>query len=323
MNYLILKFENAALVTPAKPKDFKHFVRHLGFIDCELPDMEAPIGVDQLSNALHVMCGLAPCATKRSTVFQSNSEIYNMAKNAFIRYDNVISQEDFQDTKIQDNSTAKIKDCKGNDGIYNWSYLRRAAYSSPNTLEELLRLFNYVCKVDDVTKEMTFHQVVELMKENMDNDIVIDFLLHRAKLFMNNIALKAIEKTYNIKVEHLEKGEKPRLNVPNPTWYLLFNVPFTGGNIGGNGSYNPNAALQVRSVKYRKTKFSGEIIIPIEDDKILEQIKENGVCPTILDGGIITIGGLKKSIPEVIIRNNYDKIFNEKVSEDVEKEQVM
>lgn len=323
MNYLILKFENAALVTPSKPKDFKHFVRHLGLIECDMSDMETPIGVDQLSNTLHVMCGLAPCSSKRSTVFQRNSELYDIAKNAFIRYDNVISQEGFQDAKIQDNSTAKISYCKGHEGIYNWSYLRRAAYSSPNTLEELLRLLNYVCKVEDVTKEMTFHQVVELMKENMDNDVVIDFLLHRAKLFMDNRALNIIEKFYNIKVEHLDKGDKPRLNVPNPIWYLLFNVPCTGNNIVGSGSYNPNAALQVRSVKYRKTKFSGEIIIPIEDVKIFEQIKENGVCPTILDGGMITIVGIKKSIPEVVLRNNYAKIFTEKVSEDVEKEQVM
>lgn len=323
MNYLILKFENAALVTPSKPKDFKHFVRHLGLIECDMPDMETPIGVDQLSNALHVMCGLAPCASKRSTVFKCNETIYNIAKGAYIRYDSLLNQEGFQDTKIQDNSTAKIKDCKGNDGIFNWSYLRRAAYSSPNTLEELLRLLNYVCKVEDVTKEMTFHQVVELMKENMDNNIVIDFLLHRAKLFMNNIALKAIEKTYNIKVEHLEKGNKPRLNVPNPMWYLLFNVPFTGSNIVGSGTYNPNAALQVRSIKYRKTKFSGEIIVPLEDEKIVEQIQENGVCPTILDGGMVTIEGIKKSIPEVILRNNFDKIFSEKVSEKAENKQVM
>lgn len=319
MNYLILKFENAALVTPSDPKNFKHFVRHLGFIECDMPDMETPIGVDQLSNALHVMCGLAPCASKRSTVFKRNETIYNIAKGAYIHYDSLLNQELFQDAKIQDNSNVKnIKDVKGNPGIYNWSYFKRAAYSSPKTLEELLHLLNYICKVEDVTKEMTFQQVVDVMKENMNNDIVIDFLLHRAKLFMNNGALKKIEEVYKIKVEHLDKGDKPRLNIPNPFWYLLFNVPFTGSNITASGAYNPNAILQTRGIDYMKTKFSGKIAVPLEDDKILEQIKENGICPTILDGGMVTIEKIEKSIPKAQLRNDYEKIFIGEVSEDAE-----
>ena len=328
MNYLKLNFENAALVTPAKPsksKDFKHFVRHLGLIECDIPDMETPIGVDQLSNALHVMCGLAPCASKRSTVFKRNETIYNIAKGAYIQYDDSsLNQETFQNAKIQDNSNVKnIKDVKGNHGVYNWSYFKRAAYSSPKTLEELLHLLNYICKVEDVTKEMTFQQVVDVMKENMDNDIVIDFLLHRAKLFMDNRALNNIEKFYNIKVEHLDKGDKPRLNIPNPFWYLLFNVPFTGSNITASGAYNPNAILQIRGIDYMKTKFSGKIVVPLEDDKIVEQIKENGMCPTILDGGMVTIEKIEKSIPKAKLRNDYEKIFREEVSEDAENEQVM
>lgn len=319
MNYLILKFENAALVTPSDPKNFKHFVRHLGFIECDMPDMETPIGVDQLSNALHVMCGLAPCASKRSTVFKRNETIYNIAKGAYIQYDSRLNQELFQDAKIQNDSNVKnIKDVKGNPGVYNWTYFKRAAYSSPKTLEELFRLLNYICKVEDVTKEMTFQQVVDVMKENMDNDIVIDFLLHRAKLFMNNGALKKIEEVYNIKLEHLDKGDKPRLNIPNPFWYLLFNVPFTGSNITASGAYNPNAILQIRGINYMKTKFSGKIAVPLEDDKILEQIKENGICPTILDGGMVTIEKIEKSIPKAQLRNDYEKIFIGEVSEDAE-----
>lgn len=325
MSYLILKFENAALVTPAKPSKFRHFVQHLGFIDGDMPDMNTPIGVDQLSNALHVMCGLAPCASKRSTVFKRNETIYNIAKGAYIQYDDSsLNQERFQNAKIQDDSNVKnIKDVKGNPGVYNWSYFKRAAYSSPKTLEELLHLLNYICKVEDVTKEMTFQQVVDVMKENMDNDIVIDFLLHRAKLFMDNRVLNNIEKFYNIKVEHLDKGDKPRLKIPNPFWYLLFNVPFTGSNITASGAYNPNAILQTRGIDYMKTKFSGEIIIPIEDDKIIEQIQSNGGCPTILEGGMVTIKGMSKYISETTLNDKYAKIFTEKVSEDVEKEQVM
>lgn len=327
MNYLTLKFENAALVTPANPSksnDFKHFVRHLGLIECDIPDMETPIGVDQLSNALHVMCGLAPCASKRSTVFKRNETIYNIAKGAYIQYDSKLNQELFQNAKIQNNSDVKnIKDVKGNPGVYNWSYFKRAAYSSPKTLEELLRLLNNICKVEDVTKEMTFQQVVDVMKENMYNDIVIDFLLHRAKLFMNNGALNKIEKAYKIKLEHLDKGDKPRLNIPNPFWYILFNVPSTGSNTVACGAYNPNAILQTRGIDYMKTKFSGKIVVPLEDDKILEQIKENGICPTILDGGMITIEKIEKSILKAELRNNYEKIFREEVSEDTENEQVM
>lgn len=323
MNYLILKFENAALVTPAKPSKFQHFVQHLGLIDGDMPDMNTPIGVDQLSNALHVMCGLAPCATKRSTVFQRNENIYNIAKGAYVRYDKIINQETFQNAKIQDNSTAKICDIKGNSGVYNWSYLKRAAYSSPKTFEELIRLLNHICNVEDVTKEMTVHQVADIIKEKWNNEILRDFITHRAKLFMNTLALNAIESTYHISIDRLDKNENPRLNVSNPFWYLLFNVPFSGANIVANGTYNPNAILQTHGIDYRKTKFSGTIVVPLEDNKIVEQIKENGVCPTILDGGMVTIERIQKLIPEVVLRNEYEKIFSEKKSEDTENEQVM
>lgn len=309
MSYLILKFENASIITPSKPHDFKHFVRHLGFIDCEMPDISNPIGVNQLSNALHVMCGLAPCASKRDTVFKRNEIIYNLAKGAYIRYDDIINNELFQDTKIQNNSTAKIQDKHGNDGVYNWSYFKRNCYSSKEYMDEFLGILNYICGVSDVTKELTIHDTAKIIGENIDNEIIKKFIIYRSKYFMDTRAINALEEFVGYKIERLEKNETQKLNVSNTFWYLFFNIPFKGSNIVANGSYNPNAILQTHGVKYRKNKFSGDIIIPIEDKSIIDQINENGLCPTILDGGLITIVGIKTYIPQFTLEHNFKKII--------------
>lgn len=323
MKYLILKFRDAALITQGISKKFQHFVRHIGVIDGEIPDMDTPISADQLSNVLHVMLNLAPCATKRNTVFKRNEVIYNMSKNAYIRYDKIINQEAIQNPKIIDSSTAPIHDIKGNNGVYDWMHFKRAAYSSPKTLEEVFRLFNYICKVDDVTKKYTIHQVADIIKNNKDNEILRDFIAHRAKIFMNKNALDALEKTYHIAVDRLETGEKPRLRVPSPFWYLLFGVPFKGGNIIADRAYNPNAILVPRGVEYRKTKFSGEIIVPVDKNEIVEQIQSNGCCPTVLEGGMITIVGLQNSISEAVLNDKFEKIFVEKSSEASENKTII
>lgn len=153
MNYLFLSFENAAVILPryrGNPKD--HWISGIGKVPFKFPNEEKPIGVNQLSNALHVMAGLAPVASNRPSVFKRCEVIYEMAKNSFIKYDDVIDEEMFNNAKFLDNSNIKIKEVikdrgtlnkkDGESCVLNWTYFKRAYFESSEVLGEIMQLFN-------------------------------------------------------------------------------------------------------------------------------------------------------------------------------------
>ena len=70
--YLLLGFRDAALIvkndylsSKRNPTYTKSSMYKSGVSIYEEPDLEHPIGLNQLANALHVMCGLSPVPTKR------------------------------------------------------------------------------------------------------------------------------------------------------------------------------------------------------------------------------------------------------------------
>ena len=66
---------------------------------------------------------------------------------------------------------------------------------------------------------------------------------------------------------------------------------------------------------YLKQRYKGRIIIPIYDDKVKETMKEVGIIPNILEGGLISIVGFKKSINQYDLEKNYTKITEQKMTE--------
>ena len=97
-SYLSLGFRDAALVikndylsSKRNPTYTKSSMYESGISVYEEPDLESPIGVSQLANALHVMCGLPPVPTKRKneSFFTLNNELVKMAENSYIKYENI------------------------------------------------------------------------------------------------------------------------------------------------------------------------------------------------------------------------------------------
>ena len=89
-SYLSLGFRDAALVikndylsSKRNPTYTKSSMYESGTSVYEEPDLEHPIGLSQLANALHVMCGLAPVPTKRKdeSFFTLNNELVKMEEN--------------------------------------------------------------------------------------------------------------------------------------------------------------------------------------------------------------------------------------------------
>lgn len=96
--YLTLSFKDAALIvknnylyTDKNPPKYAKSSKYItSMSDYEEPDLEHPVGINQLANALHVMCGLPPVPSKRKdeSIFSLNVELVKMARASYIRYDN-------------------------------------------------------------------------------------------------------------------------------------------------------------------------------------------------------------------------------------------
>lgn len=281
MKYLILKFENASLITPKKYN-----------VKCESCDLNNPIGVNQLSNALHVMCGLAPVATKRETIFTRNEDIFNLAKGAYIKYNygcNVDIErkaEIFQAAKCAYNSNRKIttkiggKDYIGN---YNWDYFDRPFFKDREGFNKIMSFFNDVVGSKDVMKEFNF------------DEFVIEFHKH-----LNEPKVKAFDE------ENREYYSGKGSPLGGPFYEVIFELDVPTGS---NTVYNrPTAIFNMHGVDYNKSKLSGRIIVPIENEVIIKQIAEYGCNPTILDGGLLTIVGLKNRVITYDLEHKYQKI---------------
>lgn len=296
MKYLTIRFENASLILPNKsnhPKGgYQQYTQGVGITDYVECDLENPIGVDQLSNVLHVMCGLAPIPTKRKTIFTRNEELYNIAKNSYIKYDkgcnNDIDRksEMFQASKYAENSELKITTKIGNEsynGFYNWVYFLRRFYKNKDMLEKILNFFNKVLSSENVMKDYKFDEfVIEFHKHLSDDDV------------------KAFD----------AENRKAYSGVGSPLGGPFYRVIFESKKYTGSNTvyFQSTPILTSHSVEYKKGKLSGTIIIPIENEHIIEQMRNCGCNPTILDGGLVTIVGLKNRINETILETDYTKI---------------
>lgn len=296
MKYLILNFDNASLITPNKYKrplkGYKQFVENKGIVEYQPCDLDNPIGVNQLSNALHVMCGLAPVATKRETIFTRNEDIFNLAKGAYIKYnygcniDIERKAEMFQVAKYAENSNCDIKtiiDGKKYNGFYNWSYFIRRFINDHEGLNKIINFFNDVVDSKNVIKDFKF------------DEFVIEFHKH-----LNEPKVKAFDEE-NRKYYSGKGG-----SLGGPFYKVIFELDVPSGS---NTVYFQSTPILIsHSVEYNKCKLSGRIIVPIDNELILQQIAECGCNPTILDGGLLTIVGLKNRINTDILEHKYQKI---------------
>lgn len=296
MKYLTIRFENASLILPNKSnrpmKGYQQYTQGVGITDYDECDLENPIGADQLSNVLHVMCGLAPVPTKRKTIFTRNEELYNIAKNSYIKYDkgcnNDIDRksEMFQASKYAEDSHLKVSTKIGDEvynGFYNWAYFLRRFYKNKDLLKKILNFFNKVLSSENVMKDYKFDEfVIEFHKHLSDDDV----------------------KTFDAENRKAYSGKGSPLG--GPFYTVIFE---TKKPLGNNTVYfQSTPILTLHSVEYKKGKLSGTIIIPIENEHIIEQIRNCGCNPTILDGGLVTIVGLKNRINETILETDYTKI---------------
>ncbi len=285
MNYLTLKFENACL----KMDESSNKAGCSSLSNIQDTDWSCPIGLDQVSNMLHVMFGLPPKATFRDTIFKRNKDIDGLAKNSYIKYDNY-SKEDmeslkffknlefFQTAKPDYNSHQKITTKIGGQdvgGYYTWNYFERRFKGKEDLFEIIMNFFNDVLGLDDVRHYYYFHEFVEEFHNHLKEKKVKDFFKNELR---EGGEFFGIKKPLNKPIVNLLKNEYSKNN-------------------GTNCSYSqPTPLLYVRGTG-RKFSFNGEIIVPIENDDYINYLKEYGTLPTLLDGGLVTVLSVSKKVP--------------------------
>jgi len=335
--YLSIGFRDAALIikndylsSKRNPTYTKSSMYKSDISVYEEPDLVHPIGVSQLTNALHVMCGLPPVPLKRrdETFFTLNDELIKMAENSYIRYEdlpfvrisNTIKNksgdtttyytymgEMFHSHKAHHNSNVQastfIDGIKYN-GYYNWeifhSYFRNKLDVE---WEKLINFFSTVLKIDNVIRKYSYCDFVTEFHKHLSDPNVVDFITND------------YQELKNIKVKD---------NLHCCSHYTLggcnhLRIIFGEGNTSNDHTTHSHYPLFVRSgVDYLKLKYSGDIIIPIFNLKVLEQMENVGITPNILVGGLVTIIGLQKSIPESILSDGYAKITEQNMLQTLE-----
>lgn len=326
-SYLSLWFRDAALVikndylsSKRNPTYTKSSMYESGTSVYEEPDLESPIGVSQLANALHVMCGLPPVPMKRKdeSFFTLNNELVKMAENSYIKYENMpfvrlgntiknksgesityytYLGEMFHSHKAHHNSNVQastIIDGVKYNGYYNWeifhSYFKGKL---DDEWEKLINFFSSVLNVDNVIRKYSYRDFVSEFHKHLSETKVVDF-------FKNDY-----QELKNIKVKD---------NFHCCRYYTVgscnhLKIIFGEGNTSSDNTTYGHYPLFTRSgVDYLKLKYKGEIIIPIYNEKVLKQMEKVGITPNILDGGLVSIIGLQKSIPEFVLESEYTKI---------------
>lgn len=329
-DYLVIDFKDAALVianNDFRPngghKYYQNGLRTEKAKKYEQPDLDKPIGVSQLSNVLHIMCGLPPVPLKRKTNFTRNSELWRMAENSYIHYDNtaplyftVITKKGKKvyETVYHTGELFSEKRCHYNgnrndttyidgniyNGKYNWElFHRRFQGVAEREWKKLIGFFNEILLSDNVVTDYTFLEFVTEFHKHLDDERVKRFrTLENDNIFNRSIKVSSMHNdSYNLGGNHLKIifGEGVMTQDTN----VKSRCPL----------FTPNG------VSYLKQRYKGRIIIPIYDDKIKETMKEVGIIPNILEGGLISIVGFKKSINQDYLEKNYVKMTEQKMTE--------
>jgi hypothetical protein len=320
--YLLLEFKDAGLILDNKsqrPKEgWKHALNEFG-VNSNVPtrniDYDTPIGVSQVSNMLHVMFGLAPKPTYRRSAIERCEQIYEIAKKARIRYydacdENIYEKSEVLSTaKYQVDSHRTPKARIGDKiylGVYSWSYLSKwlTSRADEEFSSELFSVLSEVLECDDVRKTYMFEDAVLGLRKFYDDEIG----------YYNDERL----------IDFFDKhGEKKIVNFIGSHYAcLLFGRPHNSSmEKSSNTPYKyPTPLLIDRGVSQRVAKLSGEILVEIDDETLVERLHQVGILPTLLDGGIVTVMSLEKWKPDPIDYAKFKEISEQHIPEGSEKQ---
>ena len=290
--YLLLRFENAKLrfsegeQTPSGNMTYE-MVRNT----------VKPIGVNQLSGMIHAMFGVPPKPSKRMSVLSVSDELFELAKNSYIKYDmcdgRIGCSEFFKASKYRANSHSKIKDCINGSlffGHYSWAYFKRCFVGFDSLFDEIISFFNKVTDCDDVCS-LSFNDFLYRFWQHLDDDYVKDFFKNRLYDGGDFFQSKSREKPFT-----------------TPWITVLMNKPEKSETNGGYKGKNPLVLMNGVGIQ---SSFSGYILIPIKDEWMVDWLHEHGRIPTILDSGVVSVVSFNEYPPCYDFEDEYERVFDD------------
>lgn len=305
MYYLYLEFKSASLMIDKKSKNKSTDYRRNGDSIVKKTsyevDLETPLKVRHISNMLHCMFGLPPVSSVRDTIFTINDVIYDLALNhSYVKYDNNFFyttakgekrflKEIFWTQKAKYDShqkTYSLIDGKKVGGNFTWENFHSNFYNDRQLFAIVIKFFNELLGCENVIKKFSFPEFLTEVKKYVNDDRMIGF-----------------------------KGEYgTRLNnrkvIGRNGWYeAVFEGKIITTKAAHNSNYSsPNPRLNIHGIA-NKVTYNGRIIVEIENESLIEDLRKYGRLPTIMDGGVINILGLKKMPPMFDWKEKFTKIY--------------
>lgn len=287
--HLTIRFESANLLHGNVRE--KIFLTHLApakiecydgykIIESNVPgyDNSYLVGVSQVSNMLHVLCGLPPVPKYRESFFEINKELYDLASNAYIKYDTYLEKgykgfykggqfsqlsKPSLDSHRKEKTLFEINGVRQViDGYWSWDYLERSLKKEPWE-----KYIGYISRrlalpYSEIISKYTFPEAIDKLSETWNDDEAVA--------------------TY-------EAWKKENKNSYNKSlFYFAFGIKEGKGksNADGNGSYKGTTPIiNTKGIGYKLT-LNGSIYIPDVSDEIIDAIEDGEMVATLLDGGL-------------------------------------
>lgn len=298
--YLYLNFKNAKLFFPIKNQNDENFTHPdiEGKVenDNSVVDMENLIPQHCVSNMLHYLCGLTPVPFKdRIGIMQKNSCIDEAAKTALIRIDSYYNPDD------KNGFYHEIKNTnKGHK------------YNSHLKCKEVFG-FETINGANSLNGEYSFERI----RINLGNDEYYSKIMSFIKSIINIEGKTHIEVWnelhYVVGSDNYVSKRDAFVN-ENPTIVDLLDTNFR------KLIFNIGSFVQSSTTNYSKRRvlfnqkgvgyvfsLTGDIIIEVNDD-IINLIDDGPMSATLLDGGLVTVTGLKNWIDINENDTNWKKI---------------
>jgi len=171
------------------------------------------------------------------------------------------------------------------------SYLKIDTYVSDKGFytSEIVSLNKAVYNSWNPVSYMNWNRVHRLLEDELYNT----FIKELSEILGFNVITKTFYDVKNI----LLKTKDVRLdaifktlaeNGKSPLYMSIYGISNQESSINAN----VRTALTVTSSPFKVTRLCGEIIIPVSDEDIVK-LKKNKGCATLLDGGLVTIKGIK------------------------------
>lgn len=268
--YLILKFRNAKLFRNTKSSKDIVFDMNIskGYrkrIDAEKSDQQfvEPITVHQVSNMIHVLFNERPVPSHRDCLYDRVEYLFDKAKNSYIKYTNNRGGEPVNE----------YIDSKGKKRFLTETMTVNKAVSdcwkkNPQMNWDLIKKY----LGDQEYVDWFFCEVIDLLGINPFDHSVEDVRIALLTKDLTNMFAK---------LRSIGRGG-------------LVSYIIDSKNAPDVAAKTNRVRIMVNTGVEQVIKLNGEIIIPV-NEKDLTKLSESKGCANILEGGVVTIVGLKEA----------------------------